>query len=288
MKKIFFALALASAAFALSSCDETWDENPKLEGHEGTVQVDFLNPPVMQNTKIMITDANKTGTLHLTCSQPFYGYAAAATYRVQCSLTSDFAVFEEINQDFYNCAEINPVTGEIASAIEKMSGVKTEADLPLPYQPLYMRLRCYIPQSPDNTEYISNVVQFNSVSADYLAIWVAGIPVDYYLRGAMNDWSTGPEWQFATGEEENTWVTGIVTIANGTEFKVADSSWGPFNAGQSEDTGAVYPDQPYELLVSDNPGNLHMVGDFTGQIVMRLEKGVYSIVCDSSKGAPAE
>lgn len=293
MKKIFFALAIATAAISLTGCGETWDDNPRLDGHEGVAYADFLNPPVMQNTQVMITSENNTGSLHLTCSQPYYGYAAAATYHVQVSLTKEFTEYKELTQDFYDCSQINPVLSDIASAIETLSGVKTEADLPLPYRPLYVRLRSWISQSPDNTEYLSNVVAFNAVACDYLAIWVAGQPANLYLRGGMNEWGASEEYQFYTADEEYSWATNIVTIPNGTEFKVADSSWAPINLGwgtngAGDDTGDITPDEIYHLTWSENPGNLTMKGDFTGQAVLRLEKGNYTLVLDSTKGAPAE
>lgn len=299
MKKIIFAFAIASAALALTSCGETWDDNPKLEGHEGTVYAEFLNSPVMADNAISITEAMKNGTLNMTCSQPYYGYAAVVTYRVQVSLTPDFSdytvkengdVVNEINMDFFDCAQINPTLADVASKVETLMGVKNESELPTPEQPVYFRLRAFIAQSPDNTQYLSNVVSYNSISCEYLAIWVAGQPVNYYLRGGMNDWGAdaGSVWQFMTGEEENTWNTPVVTIEAGTEFKVADAAWGPFNAGWGGDSGDVYPDKPYTLNVGDNPGNLTMKEDFTGQAFMRLEKGEYILTLDTTKGAPEE
>lgn len=280
MKKIFLTLAVGAVALGFSSCDENWDDNPVLNTHEGVKTVNFLNNPVMQDQTIMLTNDNKQGSFHLTCSQPDFGYAAIATYKVQCSLTEDFAKYEEIQQDFYNCAQINPVNGDVAAAIEKLSGVKTEADLPLPYQKLYVRLRSFIAQSEDNTQYLSNVVSFKGVSADYLAIWVADVPVDIYLRGGMNNWGNDgltAEWQFSTGEEENTWVSPVITIPAGTEFKVADSSWGSINLGAGDPT--IMPGDVYALSGSD-AGNIKMGVDFTGIAHLKLEKGNYVLTLD--------
>lgn len=281
MKKILLTLAVGSIALGFSSCSETWDDNPVLKTHEGEKTVNFLNNPAMQDQTILLTDANKDGTFHLTCSQPDFGYAAIATYKVQCSLTEDFAKFEEISQVFYNCAQINPVNGDVAAAIEKLSGVKTEDDLPLPYQKLYMRLHAYIEQSEANTQYLSNVVSFAGVSADYLAIWVSDVPVNIFLRGGMNNWGNdgldGTEWQFLTGSEENTWVTGVVTIPGGTEFKVADGQWGPINLGAGDPT--ITPGEAYNLAASD-AGNIKINEDFTGIAHLKLEKGNYILTLD--------
>lgn len=272
--------AVAVAALGFSSCSETWDDNPVLKTHEGEEKADFLNNPQMQDQVIMLSNDNKQGSFHLTCSQPDFGYAAVATYRVQCSLTEDFAKFEEITQDFYNCAEINPVNADVAAALEKLSGVKTEADLPLPYQKLYMRLRAYVAQDEENTQFLSNVVSFKGVAVDYLAIWVSDVPVNIYLRGGFpdaSDWGAVPQYQFVTGPEENTWVTKTITIPEGTEFKVADSSWGPLNVGAGAAGNKVVPNTPLVIEGGDNPGNLTMTENFTGIAHLSLVKGVYTL-----------
>lgn len=289
MKKIFYSLAVAAVALGFSSCKETWEDNPVLEGHEGTVQANFLNVPVLSEQPIMITNDNMTGTFNFTCSQPYYGYAAIVTYKVQVSLTEDFAEFVEINQAFYDCAQINPVNSNVAAALEKLSGVKTEDDLPLPYQTLYFRLHAQIDQSPENTQYISNVVSFKEVSADYLAIWVADVPVDMYVRGGLplaTDWGAIPEYQFKTGTEENTWVIDYIEIPEGTEFKIADSSWGACNWGDGGGTLAF--GEEYELNTGNNPGNLKIPGEFAGKVQVRMEKGNYYLLLDPTDAPSAE
>lgn len=277
MNKISLSLALAVAALGFSSCTETWDGNPVIKTHEGVETVDFLNTPVMQNQTIMLSQANKEGHFELTCSQPDFGYAALAAYYVQVSLKPDFSVYRELDQAFYDCAAINPLNGDVAAAIEYLSGVQTEDDLPLPYQKLYMRLHAFVPQDAENTQYLSNVVYFNQVAADYLAIWVAGVERNMYLRGGMNEWTADPAYQFATGAEENTFVTGVVDIAEGTEFKVADDSWGALNAGAGSAGHEVTPGVALTIDNGDNPGNLKMMDDFHGYALLTLDKGVYTL-----------
>lgn len=278
MKKILILSALA-AVLGFSSCSETWDDNPVLKTHTGEIKADFLNNPVLQDQVIMITNDNKEGTFHLTCSQPDYGYAAVATYKVQCSLTEDFANYEEIAQSFYDCSEINPVNADVAAAIEYLSGVKSEEDLPLPYQKLYMRLKAYVAQSESNTVYISNPVAFKGVSADYLAIWVEGVPSAMYLRGEMNDWNAPDEYRFVTGPDKDTWIIPTVTLAAGTQFKVADATWGSINmgAGSSAD---IKPGERFALNAGENPGNIKLTEDFTGLVHLNLEAGIYYLTLD--------
>ncbi len=282
--------AVAVAALGFSSCSETWDDNPVLNTHEGEVKADFLNNPQMQDQVIMLTNDNKDGNFHLTCSQPDFGYAAVGTYRVQCSLTEDFAKFEEISQDFYDCSQINPLNGDVAAVLEKLAGVQTDADLPLPeYKRLYMRLRAFVAQDEANTQFLSNVVSFKGVNANYLAIWVAGVPVNLYMRGGMNEWGATPgsEWQFVTGPEENTWVLPNVTILANTSIKVSTDSWGSpnlgGNAGENEASQMINPGEEYAMTQGDNPGHMRMDVDFTGKVVLRLENGIYYITFDPAR-----
>ncbi len=278
MKKIIIMCA-AAAVLGFSSCSETWDDNPVLKTHQGEVRADFLNNPVMQDQTIMLTNDNREGTFHLTCSQPDFGYAAVATYKVQCSLTEDFSKYEEITQSFYDCAQVNPTNADVAAALEYLSGVKSEEDLPLPYQKLYMRLKAYVAQSESNTVYISNPVSFKGVSADYLAIWVEGVPSAMYLRGGMNDWGAPEEYRFVTGPDKDTWVIANVTIPAGTEFKVADSTWGSINMG-SGSSADIAPGERYALNAGENPGNIKMTSDFTGLVHLSLEAGIYYLTLD--------
>mgnify|MGYP001539967366 FL=1 len=69
---------MAAVVLGMSSCSETWDDNPVVKTHEGIQEAAFLNTPVMQDMPIMITEENRDGSFHLTCSQPDFGYAASA------------------------------------------------------------------------------------------------------------------------------------------------------------------------------------------------------------------
>ena len=61
---------MAAVVLGMSSCSETWDDNPVVKTHEGIQEAAFLNTPVMQDMPIMITEENRDGSFHLTCSQP--------------------------------------------------------------------------------------------------------------------------------------------------------------------------------------------------------------------------
>lgn len=286
MKTKYIIGAFCAMALGFSSCSETWDDNPVLNTHDGEQSAVFLNEPQMKNAPVMITEANNTSNLNLTCSQPDFGYAAAAAYQVQVSLTEDFADYREIRQPFYDCAQINPLYSDVASAIEYLSGVRSENDLPLPYQKVYMRLKAFIPQNPEHTTFISNAVSYDAISADYLAIWVDGVPVNLWIRGDMNAWGGGPfdpaaekaaDWQFVTGADEDSWVTPEdVTITAGQQFKIADDAWASVNLGaesEDDDKNLVVPGERFSL--TDNGKNLKLNADFTGKIKVTLSDGLY-------------
>lgn len=284
MKNIISTLAVA-AIIGLTGCSETWDGNPVLKTHEGTPTVNILNEPEMMNQEILLTADNALGNFHMTCSQPDYGYAAVASYKVQCSLTEDFARYEEVPQVFYDCAEINPLNSDIAACLEYLKDVKTEADLPIAAQPMYMRLYCYLEQSPENTGYYSNVIKYKGIGigGKYLAIWVSDLPTDIYLRGGLpldKDWNAIPAYNFVTGKKKDTWELRNVTIPAGTEFKIADSSWGSINYGGGNVTAADFQDDAKEqkgnnIPLDYNGGNLKMMDDFHGTVVFGQKSGNY-------------
>ena len=109
--------------------------------------------------------------------------------------------------------------------------------------------------------------------------------MNIYLRGGFPEtpgWDAVEQYQFVTGPEENTWVTGTVTIPAGTEFKVADSSWGALNAGAGAAGSSVVPDTPLVIDNGDNPGNLTMTEAFHGYAHLSLVKGVYTLTMAST------
>lgn len=279
--------AFCAIAFGLSSCTETWDDSPVLKTYDKVQTASFLNEPQMKSAPVMITESNNKSNLNLTCSQPDFGYAAAAAYQVQMSLTPEFTDYQEIRQRFYNCAQINPLYSDVASAIEYLSGVRSEADLPLPYQKVYVRLKAFVPQDPDHTTFLSNVVSYDAISADYLAIWVGGVPVNIWVRGGMNDWGAGPfvagateaaEWQLVTGPEQDTWVYDNITITAGTQFKLADDAWANINLGAPGDAEPVAVEPNKSTTLAESGKNLTVAEDFTGKITLTLSDGIYYIM----------
>ena len=288
MKNKFLVLLGLAGMVALGGCQETKEDSPILIGHEGEKTANFLNEPAMKDQYLMIDESNRDGKFLLTCSQPEYGYAAIVTYNVQVSLTEDFTDYIEISQSFYNCANITPANADVAAAMEKLADIKSEADLPMDYRPVYMRLHAFIAESPDNTQYLSNVVVFEHIGANYLAIWISDQPSGIFLRGGMNNWGNGAGdldgWEFVTGPSDYTWVTpNEVTIAAGTEFKVADSAWREINlGGPGGATTQVDFNKKFQLTNDSGSGNLIINKDFKGTVQLRLEQGNYFLILADS------
>lgn len=94
MKKISILFAMLVAVISLNSCKE--DTYPRFD-----TPTEFeLNTPALAEEYYELTPE---GTVNLTWSQPDYGYAAAATYAVQVSLTEDFAAFKELGSTYQLC-----------------------------------------------------------------------------------------------------------------------------------------------------------------------------------------
>lgn len=76
--------------------------------------------------------------------------------------------------------------------------------------------------------------------------------VDIYLRGGMNGWGADEAWKL-TSIDGNVYTLANVSIEVGTEFKIADASWGTVNYGSNE---AITPDTTVTLIY--NAGNCRL------------------------------
>lgn len=293
MKKITFLFAALASTMAFTSCDESKDDHPVLEPNEGVIVENFLNTPEMSNMSVELSADNQANTIHMTCSQPSYGYAATVRYNVEVSFDKDFAtpvvpdapVSATLNTAFYDCSEINPTYGELATAMCNLLGIKNDKEIPTGYRDLYARLVANIEVAGGadlypNTTYQSNVVKLTRANCTYLAITVPGQPTGIFLRGGMNEWGAPAEWEFLTTDVANVSRIDYCEIPEGTEFKAADGSWASINLGNS---GAEFKvNEPYELLLDSDPGNLVMPVNFAGSVTLTFKAGKYTILfeCD--------
>ena len=290
MKKLSIMLAAFAAVMSFSSCETSHDDNPVLPDFKDGMTADFLNEPVMQQQYINITEAESTGSLQLTCSQPTeYGYAASVRYTPQISLTENFTDFRQYDADWTaSCKNLHITNSNIAEGVAEMLNLKEAGELPEGYYPLYVRFRAdlYTDQGsliPGHTIY-SNVVKFDHIHVDYLAIWVAGVPQDLYMIGSFNGWAQAdPALRFVTGPNKNTWVTEqSFTINKGETFKVTPAQWNApfngaaFNAGSNGNVMKI--DEEYELYVDSGSSDITMDADFTGKARLTYKDGKYLII----------
>ncbi len=180
MKKLNYIFFSLLALIFATACEEPKDINPVLQ----TPTEFVLNNPVMSTQYIELTP---TTTVNMSCSQPDYGYAAAAQYFAQVSFTEDFAEWAEVNETPYtNCAKIEMSGEELAMAICKLRGVTTEESyVDEPACPLYVRLRAVVKGAPEQSTIFSNVVVFGQVKAYY----AVKLPGYIYLVGQPSGWT---------------------------------------------------------------------------------------------------
>lgn len=290
MKKLSIMFAAIAAVMGFTSCETSHDDNPVLPAFKDGMTADFLNEPVMQQQYINIAEDESTGTLQLTCSQPKeYGFAASIRYVPQISMTGDFAEFRQYDGDWTSdCADLHITNSNIAEGVAEMLDIKDAKDLPQNYYPLYVRFMAnlYTDQGllvPGYTIY-SNVVKFDHIRVDYLAIWAAGVPQDLYLIGTFNGWAQGdPEYQFFTGPDKNTWVTKQFKMDKGETFKVSPRDWNgkfnneAFNCGRNGDM-EMGIDEEYELYNDSGSSDITMSADFTGTARLSIKNGKYYLI----------
>ena len=178
MKKISILFACLVAVLSFTSCEA--DTEPRYNDPTGFT----LNTPALAAQYYELTE---NGTLDLSWSQPDYGYAAAATYKVSVSLLEDFSEAMELSTEHKLCYA--QVSGkEIAEAICKLRGIANEDDYTdESARAVYFRVRAYI-NGIESSEIVSNVIKLDQVK-EYCAIQSPGY---IYLIGSVGGW-TGPD-----------------------------------------------------------------------------------------------
>ena len=178
MKKISILFACLVAVLSFTSCEA--DTDPQYNNPTKFT----LNTPALAAQYYELTE---DGTLDLSWSQPDYGYAAAATYKVSVSLLEDFSEAMELSTEHKLCYA--QVSGkEIAEAICKLRGIANEDDYTdEPARAVYFRVRAYI-NGIESSEIVSNVIKLDQVK-EYCAIQSPGY---IYLIGSVGGW-TGPD-----------------------------------------------------------------------------------------------
>lgn len=178
MKKISILFACLVAVLSFNSCKE--DTDPKYHNPSEFV----LNTPALASQYYELTSE---GTFDLSWSQPDYGYAATALYKVQVSLTGAEESWLECGSEYKTCyAQVK--MSEVAEAICKLRGIESEDDyVDEPARKVYLRVHAYI-AGIEGSDIVSNAIELQQVKG-YCAIQSPGY---IYLIGSVGGW-TGPD-----------------------------------------------------------------------------------------------
>ena len=263
MKRFSYILfGILGLVLSAVSCNGPEVENPVLNKPTKFT----LNTPAFQKQYI---DLQNTPTMNLTCSQPDYGFAAAASYFAQVSLTEDFTDFIEIDEAYSKC-DMDVNAEAIAQAICKLRGVTSEDDYTdEPARTVYFRVRVKI-LDYEETEILSNVVSCEKVKG-YFALKLPGY---IYLVGEPEGWS-GPtegnkdhysQWRLFESTEAigSKIYSGVFDIPAGKfmfRFYTALNGW------EKDSYGIQEADSPMDITLED--------GVYSGALVKG--KGSYNV-----------
>ena len=194
--------------FGLTACEQNTD--PKLTIPEDHSFV--LNQPAFADQYLQLTQGN---SFEVTCTQPDYGYAAAATYGIEVSLTEDFADYRSIKPVNPALAKIEILDQDLALAMCELHGFNGSNYQDLPAEKVYLRATCEI-AGVEGTQCVSNVITLNNVKF-YLAIMEPG---QIYLVGSPNKWPAPDPESEATLSKWQLNETGIGTGIFYNTFKL--------------------------------------------------------------------
>lgn len=261
MKKVSYIFSSLVLAAAMTACQETWDDNPKLDSAPiGGGYQDFLNVPEMADQYIVLTKSTQNGILALTCSQPDYGFAAAANYTVQLSLSNDFTTpvatdcpaSVTLSTVYHNCAAINITNADIYNAMTEMLGIEEASQVPTPYYPLYIRLIAEIQRQQQatgivaGTTYYSNVVSIKGVSVDY---YQPSEPGFLYLIGQPQGWTITDGSMMATETGAGTGIYKGTFSINAGDFMFRFYS--KLGDWESNSIGSQVDDSPIDISLGE-------------------------------------
>lgn len=219
---------MAMVVMAFWGCKE--DTQPRLDKDPSTLTF-IINTPPMANQWLYLSDGNDA-TFDLSCSQPNYGFSAVANYVVMVSLSEDFthnAKFAHEGEDSYfpqagdyvelrdpgTLANMQIKQLYLTRAICKLltytnDGVEypisTANDLDKAmaqkyadgYMPVYVKIRCYIPQDEAASSVVSqNFVKFSHV----VPVFSLEVPSSVYMTGNFNEWPAPGEVNIPQSDE---------------------------------------------------------------------------------------
>jgi hypothetical protein len=189
MKTKYFKSSLLFAVCALlfTACDSDRDDNPTL-GPNHTASTFVLNTSAVADQYIQLAPEN---SVNLTWSQPDYGVNTVVNYKIQVGLVESGNVrwSDGYLETGFNSCDVNVSGDEIAKAICKLDGFKTEDDyVDKGFREVAMRVAADIKttssQVVEGTEILSNMVTFKHMAA-YCNVPTKGT---LYIVGSCCGW----------------------------------------------------------------------------------------------------
>ena len=217
MKTKYFKSSLLFAVCALlfTACDSDRDDNPTL-GPNHTASTFVLNTSAVADQYIQLAPEN---SVNLTWSQPDYGVNTVVNYKIQVGLVESGNVrwSDGYLETGFNSCDVNVSGDEIAKAICKLDGFKTEDDyVDKGFREVAMRVAADIKttssQVVEGTEILSNMVTFKHMAA-YCNVPTKGT---LYVIGSCCGW---PE---PSGSNKQTLLDGGWYV---TETEIGSNIW---------------------------------------------------------------
>jgi len=170
-----------------TACDSDRDDNPTL-GPNHTASAFVLNTSAVADQYIQLAPEN---SVNLTWSQPDYGVNTVVNYKIQVGLVESGNVrwSDGYLETGFNSCDVNVSGDEIAKAICKLDGFKTEDDyVDKGFREVAMRVAADIKttssQVVEGTEILSNMVTFKHMAA-YCNVPTKGT---LYIVGSCCGW----------------------------------------------------------------------------------------------------
>jgi len=274
--KLLLGTLLICIASLFTSCKDDNDDNPTIQSPTSFI----VNTPASTDQYIQLSAEN---TVHLTWSQPNYGYNALPTYRIQVGVSQADGSIKWCEKDikddtgavighepdylstsYTTCsADINGE--EVAQAINQADGVtKEEEYVDRGFRKIAFRVRSAIYEAfttlVPGSEIISEPVYFNSM-ASYKSIKA---PAFIFIIGSLNSWpSPSPanadaleDWKLYETEIGNNVFEGTFDVPAGDlqfRFYTYLDDWGT----DDDPMGSVGPQK------SDDPIDVEWEDDMT-------------------------
>lgn len=288
MKKISILMGALALAGGFASCSD--DDTPALNTPESFV----LNTPPMADQYYELAPG---GTIALSCSQPDYGFVAAATYGVEMSLdkSEDNVYAIESNEPSQAAFTINQEA--VAMGFCKLNGIETVDqwnELNPGYAPIYIRATAQLNKGGVGLVK-SNWIELKNVKP-YFAVPAPGF---IYLIGTPSEWSmqlteTLKNWRLYEDDKAigSKIYTGVFNIPAGDVlfrfYSELDGNWDTFSYGPANNHNgdAVASDGAFNITCEFNAD-----GEFTDGIKATKDNfhfpnwdgGQVTIIVDMSK-----